>query len=66
MFEGRDVVFVQAEEGFVPRPVTVGRTDQAHLEIVSGLAPGEHYVSQGGFTLKAELGKESFGGDHDH
>ncbi|HPF24139.1 MAG TPA: efflux RND transporter periplasmic adaptor subunit [Hyphomonas sp.] len=66
MFEGRDVVFVQTEEGFVPRPVVVGRADANRLEIVSGLTPGELYVSQGGFTLKAELGKESFGGDHDH
>jgi len=66
MFEGRDVVFVRTEEGFVPRPVVVGRTDENRLEIVSGLADGEPYVSQGGFTLKAELGKESFGGGHAH
>ncbi len=66
MFQGHDVVFVQTDEGFAPRPVVVGRADRNHLEIVSGLAPGEFYVSQGGFTLKAELGKESFGGGHDH
>ncbi len=66
MFKGRDVVFVQTDGGFEPRPVVVGRADENDLEIVSGLAPGELYVSRGGFTLKAELGKESFGGDHDH
>lgn len=65
-FEDRDVVFVQIPEGFMPRPVTVGRSDENTLEIVSGLAAGELYVSQGGFTLKAELGKGSFGGGHAH
>ena len=66
IFEERDVVFVQTDEGFIPRPVIVGRGDEDRLEIVSGLAPGELYVSKGGFTLKAELGKESFGGGHAH
>jgi cobalt-zinc-cadmium efflux system membrane fusion protein len=65
-FEDQDVVFVQTPEGFMPRPVTVGRSDENTLEIVSGLAAGENYVSQGGFTLKAELGKGSFGGGHAH
>jgi cobalt-zinc-cadmium efflux system membrane fusion protein len=65
-FEDQDVVFVQTPEGFMPRPVTVGRSDENTLEIVSGLAAGEMYVSQGGFTLKAELGKGSFGGGHAH
>ena len=65
-FEDQDVVFVQTSEGFMPRPVTVGRSDENTLEIVSGLAAGENYVSQGGFTLKAELGKGSFGGGHAH
>jgi cobalt-zinc-cadmium efflux system membrane fusion protein len=65
-FEDQDVVFVQTEDGFIPRPVTVGRSDENMLEIVSGLAAGENYVSQGGFTLKAELGKGSFGGGHAH
>lgn len=65
-FEDQDVVFVQTPEGFMPRPVTVGRSDENTLEIVSGLAAGEMYASQGGFTLKAELGKGSFGGGHAH
>jgi cobalt-zinc-cadmium efflux system membrane fusion protein len=36
------------------------------VEIRSGLAPGERYVSQGGFTLKAELSREQFGDGHGH
>lgn len=65
-FEGDTVVFVRTEEGFVPRPVEVGRTDDAHAEILGGLAPGQRYVSRGGFTLKSELGKSGFGSGHAH
>ncbi|MCB1184912.1 efflux RND transporter periplasmic adaptor subunit [bacterium] len=64
--DGADVVFVLAGDGFVPRPVVVGRGDRAWLEVRSGLAAGEEYVATGGFTLKAELLKDSFGGGHAH
>jgi cobalt-zinc-cadmium efflux system membrane fusion protein len=60
------VVFVQTDEGFSPRPVELGRTGEAHVEILAGLSAGEPYVSRGGFTLKAELGKEAFGEGHAH
>lgn len=66
MMEGQNVVFVETEEGFHPRPVTPGRAGRDNIEIIAGLARGERYVSQGGFTLKAEMGKESFGGGHAH
>lgn len=66
MMEGGNIVFVETEDGFVPRPVTLGRADRQQFEILSGLVPGERYVSKGGFTLKAELGKESLGDDHGH
>ena len=62
----QDVVFVQSEDGFVPRPVTLGKADRQRVEILSGLMPGERFVSKGGFTLKAELGKDSLGDGHGH
>ena len=65
-FEGKTVVFVETAEGFVPRAVTLGKSGRDEVEIVTGLSPGERYVSLGGFTLKAELGKGSFGGGHNH
>jgi cobalt-zinc-cadmium efflux system membrane fusion protein len=65
-FEGQDVVFVQTGDGYVPRPVTLGKADRQQVEIRSGLMPGERYVSKGGFTLKAELGKDSLGDGHGH
>ena len=60
------VVFVETDAGFQQRSVTTGRADDHHVEIRSGLAPGERYVSQGGFTLKAELSREQFGDGHGH
>ncbi|MGD9548993.1 MAG: efflux RND transporter periplasmic adaptor subunit [Candidatus Krumholzibacteriia bacterium] len=64
--DGQEVIFVRTDEGFAPRPVTVGRSDDERVEIVSGLDAGERYISLGGFTLKAELGKESLSGGHAH
>ncbi len=65
-FEGADVIFVNTPEGFVPSPVKVGRIDMLSVEILSGLTLGQEYVSQGGFTLKAELDKSSLSSGHSH
>jgi cobalt-zinc-cadmium efflux system membrane fusion protein len=59
-------VFVQTEKGFEPRPVTLGRANDSSLEVTSGLVAGQRYVTQGAFTLKAELSKAAFGGGHAH
>lgn len=65
-FEGKTVVFVETAEGFEPRPVVTGREDEKSVEIVSGLAAGERYVSKGSFTIKAQLSKEEFESGHSH
>lgn len=61
-------VYVLADEAntFVPRAVTVGVQDDTQAEIAEGLHPGERYVSEGGFFLKAEGSKEHFGHGHGH
>lgn len=66
MFEEQPVVFVKTEEGFKPQPVKTGKENHSSIEILDGLAPGDRYVSAGGFTLKAELEKSAFGDDHGH
>ncbi|MFV2072785.1 MAG: efflux RND transporter periplasmic adaptor subunit [Thermoanaerobaculales bacterium] len=66
IMDGETVVFVDGEEGLEPHRVTVGRSDGTLVEILSGLEQGRTYVSSGGFTLKAELEKESIGGGHGH
>lgn len=63
-FEGNEVVFVPDEEGFRPRAVTVGRRTAEQVEIVSGLEPGEQFVSAGAFVVKAEIGKAAASHDH--
>ena len=65
-FENQTVVFVKHEDGFMPQAVTIGRSNSTAVEILTGLKQGQEYVSKGGFTLKAELQKESFGEGHDH
>jgi cobalt-zinc-cadmium efflux system membrane fusion protein len=55
--EGKATVFVQTPEGFEARPVTLGRANETHVEILSGLEPGERYAASETFILKAELAK---------
>jgi len=66
MEDGDDVVFVDTGSGFEPRLVEMGRRSGDGIEIVLGLEPGERYVAEGGFILKAELGKDAFGDGHAH
>jgi cobalt-zinc-cadmium efflux system membrane fusion protein len=65
-FENRTVLFVRTDEGFEPMPVEVGRQNGDAVEILTGLAAGQTYVSQGAFTLKAQLSKGAFGDGHNH
>jgi cobalt-zinc-cadmium efflux system membrane fusion protein len=62
--EEESVVFVETPDGFVPRPVELGRKGETLVEVMGGLEPGERYVVQGGFTLKSELARETFSGGH--
>lgn len=64
--EDQPAVFIQTAEGFVPQPVTLGRKNDAYIEVTSGLTPGQRYVTRGAFTLKAQLAKGSFGDGHNH
>jgi len=64
---GGPAVFVPVKgepNTFAKRPVTVGRPVGGMVPVLSGLAPGEEFVSRGSFVLKAELGKE--GAAHEH
>ena len=62
--EGQPSVFVQTPEGFAPRPVTLGRANETHVEITAGLQAGERYAATETFVLKADLGKGT--GSHSH
>jgi len=66
LVEDRPSVFVPVEGGFAPRAVLTGIKSGGFMEIRSGLEPGDEVVTKGAFTLKAQLEKDAFGGDHDH
>ena len=66
MEDGDTVVFVTDHDGYIPRPLELGRQDGERVEVISGLNVGETYVSRGAFTLKAEMLKGSFGHGHAH
>jgi len=64
--DGQPVIFVLTERGFAPHVVSIGRRGDDLVEIQSGLDAGVSYASDGGFTIKAELGKDAFGHGHVH
>jgi len=50
---GTDVLFVQKTgESFTRRRVKLGDTDGTHVEVLSGISPGEMVVTQGGFDVQ--------------
>jgi len=63
-FEGKSVAFVQDEDGFEPRNIIIGKTNDMYVEVITGLSVGERYVSKNGFIIKSELGKSEMGTGH--
>ena len=61
---GRPSVFVESEEGFTAHPVTLGRTGDTLVEVITGLEAGDRYAAANSFLLKAELGKGE--AEHEH
>ncbi len=55
--ENRTVVFVEEGGAFEPREVELGIKDNERVEVISGLLPGEKYVAENSFIIKASLGK---------
>jgi cobalt-zinc-cadmium efflux system membrane fusion protein len=60
----RQVVFVQEGDVYEARPVDLGRRDGEWIEVLSGLAAGERYVTANSFVLKSEVGKSA--AEHHH
>ena len=62
--ENKSVVFVrEGGDKLEARPVELGDSDQRFVEIRAGISPGEKYVAENSFVVKAEMGKGE--GDHD-
>ena len=58
-WQEKPVVFVEDGDVFAAREVELGSKDIERVEILSGLLPGDKYVSDNSFILKAELGKSA-------
>ena len=62
--DGENFVFLVTPEGFEKHLIKLGQSDDENVEVLSGLHPGEQYVANKTFLLKAELGKSS--AEHEH
>ncbi|GMW01648.1 MAG: hypothetical protein AMXMBFR84_27850 [Candidatus Hydrogenedentota bacterium] len=63
-FRDWSVAFVSVGNTYEARPVEQGRSDGSLVEIVSGLSPGELFVSKNSYLIKADI--EKAGAAHDH
>ncbi len=64
--DDKTCIFIKSEHGFEARPVTIGRSNERKVEIISGLRAGETIVTKNSFRLKAELEKATGGGHAGH
>jgi len=64
--QGESIVFVETKEGFEPVEVQLGHSDGTHVEIVTGLEAGQHYVAEGAFELKAKIVTSGLGAHAGH
>ncbi len=63
-FRDWDVVFGKFGDTYEIRMVELGRTDGVWVEVLSGIEPGQAYVVQNSYVLKADI--EKSGASHDH
>jgi membrane fusion protein, heavy metal efflux system len=62
----KTVVFIMDKDEYRPRAVQIGVRDGHYAEVRGQIDPGEEVVVLGGFTLKSELLRDHFAGDHGH
>lgn len=62
--EGNTVVYVQEGNRYEMRKVETGQSDRDWTEVLSGLKPGETYVAENSFIVKADIAKSD--ADHKH
>lgn len=59
------VIFVQIAPGrYEQREVEIGRVSNDLVEILAGVSPGEHVVTEGAFLLKSQAAGDEIGGHH--
>lgn len=63
-FRDFDVVFAKVGDTYEVRMLDIGRRTEEWVEVLGGLRPGEEYVTQNSFLIKADI--EKSGASHDH
>jgi cobalt-zinc-cadmium efflux system membrane fusion protein len=63
-FRDFTVVFAQVGDVYEVRMLELGRRDSEWVEVLGGLAPGEIYVTDNAFLIRADI--EKSGASHDH
>lgn len=62
--EDQTVVFVKSGDSYEMKPVKTGISDGKYVQILNGLQPGQDYVSENSFIIKADILKS--GAAHEH
>ncbi len=55
LLDGMSMVFVQGDEGFQAKAISLGKRDSEHVEVLTGLRAGERYATTNSYVLKAEM-----------
>jgi cobalt-zinc-cadmium efflux system membrane fusion protein len=63
-FRDFTVVFAKYGETYEVRMLELGRSDGKFVEVLRGIDPGENYVAENSFLIKADIDKS--GASHDH
>jgi cobalt-zinc-cadmium efflux system membrane fusion protein len=63
-FRDFTVVFARVGDTYEVRMLELGRQTPEWTEVLGGLAPGETYVTEGAFLIRADI--EKSGASHDH
>ena len=63
-FRAWKVVFLNVGDVYEIRPLTLGRSDDEWVEVISGIEPGARHVTENSYTVKADILKS--GASHDH
>lgn len=57
-------VFVKKGNEYTFQPLRLGRSDAQYIEVLSGLLPGQDYVSENSYLIKADIEKSA--AEHQH
>jgi cobalt-zinc-cadmium efflux system membrane fusion protein len=63
-FRDFTVVFAQFGDVYEVRMLDLGASDGTHTEVLGGIEPGQTYVAENSFLIKADI--EKSGASHDH